>query len=213
MLPPLTERQNEIVEFIRAFAKRYKKPPTLNEIGEGVGIAWVSAVHKHVAALVRKGYVTKMPGKARGIQLVNPKDPFALDGPAQLRVVTQADSENPDAFGRRPSAFIHVAPYFLRRHAPEECLVVRAGDDGYSAEGIYRGDLVVTLRCKRSALRPRRVVVAVIRKHIVIRVFEMKNGMVHLRGANRNYQTQTFATSSPECFLIGPALATFRRVR
>jgi len=213
MLPPLTERQNEIVEFIRAFAKRHKKPPTLNEIGEGVGISWVSAVHKHIAALVRKGYVTKTPGEARGIHLVDPADPFALDGPAQLPVVTRADSEDPEAFGRRPSAFIHVAPYFLKRNAPEDCLVVRAGDDGYSTEGIHKGDLVVTLRREQSALRLGSVVAAVIRESIVIRAFEMQNGMVHLEAANRHFQTQTFATKSPAFSLIGTALATFRRVR
>jgi repressor LexA len=213
MLPPLTERQNEIVEFIRSFAKQHKKPPTLNEIGAGVGIAWVSAVHKHVAALERKGYLTKSPGEARGIHLVDPTDPFALEGPPQLPVVTQADSENPEAFGQRPSAFIHVAPYFLKRHAPEECVIVRAGDDGHSAEGIYKGDLVVTSRREQPAIQPRSVVAAVIRQTIVIRDLGMQKGRVHFKAANRNYQTQTFATESPEFFLIGPVLAAFRRVR
>jgi len=213
MLPPLTERQNEIVEFIRLFAKQHKKPPTLNEIGEGVGISWVSAVHKHVAALERKGYLTKTPGEARGIHLVDPTDPFAIDGPSQLPVITQADSESPEAFGQRPSAFIHVAPYFLKRHSPEACVIVRAGDDGHSAEGIYKGDLVVTSRGEQAAIQARSIVAAVIRQTIVVRSFGMQNGKVHLKAANRNYQTQTFATESPELFLIGPVLATFRRVR
>jgi repressor LexA len=213
MLPPLTERQNEIVEFIRSFAKQHKKPPTLSEIGAGVGIAWVSAVHKHIAALERKGYLTKSPGEARSIQLVDPTDPFALDGPSRLPVVTQADSENPETFEQRPSAFMHVAPYFLKRHAPEECVIVRVGDDGHSADGIFRGDLVLTSRRDQSALRAGSVVAAVIRKRIVIRIFEMQNGKVHLRAANRAYQTQAFATKSPEYLLVGSVLAAFRRVR
>lgn len=213
MLPPLTERQNEIVEFIRAFAKRHKKPPTLKEIGKGVGIDWVSAVHKHIAALERKGYLTKTPGEARGIQLIDPTDPFALDGPAQLPVVTQADSANPEAFGRRPAAFIHVAPYFLKRHSPEECLVVRAGDDGYRAAGIHKGDLVVVSRQPLPALRSKSIIAAVIQKTIVIRIFDLHNGRVHLEAASRRYQAQSFATKSPEVLLVGPVLASFRRVR
>ncbi len=67
---PLTTRQKKTLGFMEEFQLRHGYPPTLREIGDGMGLSNVNAVRGHVTALEKKGYITRTPDKARSIQLV-----------------------------------------------------------------------------------------------------------------------------------------------
>ncbi|WP_243665197.1 LexA family protein [Rhodothermus marinus] len=57
----LTARQNEAYEFIRTYQRRHHKPPTLQEIGEALGIRSTNGVFKLLRALEKKGYLRRDP--------------------------------------------------------------------------------------------------------------------------------------------------------
>jgi repressor LexA len=63
----LTERQAEILAFIRNEVRTKGRPPTLREIGEAFGISQV-AVHQHLQRMQAKGYVRIAHGKKRGVE-------------------------------------------------------------------------------------------------------------------------------------------------
>jgi hypothetical protein len=55
--PPPTERQLEILAFLRAYQESRGAPPALREIGEHFGIASTNGVSDHLRALHRKGLI------------------------------------------------------------------------------------------------------------------------------------------------------------
>ncbi|HTG01011.1 MAG TPA: transcriptional repressor LexA [Nitrospirota bacterium] len=65
----LTERQQEILEFIRSTIASSGIPPSMREIGMKVGIRSTNGVEGHLAALERGGYIVRDRGKSRGIML------------------------------------------------------------------------------------------------------------------------------------------------
>ncbi len=67
---PLTPRQQAILSFVSDFGQHRGYAPSLREIGEAVGLTNVSAVRGHVAALERKGYLTKLPDQPRSITVL-----------------------------------------------------------------------------------------------------------------------------------------------
>jgi repressor LexA len=67
---PLTKRQLEIVGFIREFLGQHGYSPTLEEIGLHFRMASLNAVYKHLKALEERGFIKRLPGQARSIQLV-----------------------------------------------------------------------------------------------------------------------------------------------
>lgn len=67
---PLTSKQQQILSFVSRHCRERGFPPTLREIGEAVGPANISAVRGHLAALQKKGFITKDPDKARSIRIV-----------------------------------------------------------------------------------------------------------------------------------------------
>ena len=68
--PLLTERQQEIWQFLVEYVDGHGYPPTVREIGDAVGLASPSTVHAHLANLERAGLLRRDPTKPRALELV-----------------------------------------------------------------------------------------------------------------------------------------------
>jgi len=66
----LTQRQQEIWQFLVEYVDSHGYPPTVREIGEAVGLASPSTVHAHLANLERAGLLRRDPTKPRALELV-----------------------------------------------------------------------------------------------------------------------------------------------
>jgi repressor LexA len=67
----LTDRQQAILDFIRAFARKTRYPPTIREIGKSVGISSTSVVNYNLNVLERQGLIARDKTISRGIKLVD----------------------------------------------------------------------------------------------------------------------------------------------
>lgn len=65
-----TPKQLQIMEFIRDYRRSNNTSPTLEEIGNSLGVHRVT-VHQHVAALVKKGAIRKLPQRSRSIEILD----------------------------------------------------------------------------------------------------------------------------------------------
>ena len=66
----LSVRQREILDFIKSFSLDKGYPPTMREIGDGVGIASTAAVTYQLNALQQNGCILRDRRVARGIRLI-----------------------------------------------------------------------------------------------------------------------------------------------
>ena len=66
----LTERQQEIWNYLVEYVDGHGYPPTVREIGEQVGLASPSTVHAHLANLERAGLLRRDPTKPRALELI-----------------------------------------------------------------------------------------------------------------------------------------------
>ncbi|HVU15089.1 MAG TPA: hypothetical protein VHD90_27635 [Phototrophicaceae bacterium] len=64
-----TTTQN-VYKFIKSYLKQHKYPPTLREIGEGCYLS-TAAVTRHLDRLEWEGKLTREPGQARSITLLD----------------------------------------------------------------------------------------------------------------------------------------------
>lgn len=67
---PLTERQTQVLEWLRAYIATNGYSPTVREIGSSFGIRSINAVHDHLIALRRKGRVMWIDGRNRTIRVL-----------------------------------------------------------------------------------------------------------------------------------------------
>jgi len=65
----LTRRQKEAVDFIADFIQSNGYSPSFEEIAEGLGLASIATVHKHLTALESKGYLKRGFNQSRALDL------------------------------------------------------------------------------------------------------------------------------------------------
>lgn len=65
----LTERQAEILAFIRNEVRTKGRPPSMREIGKEFGIRSTNGVSDHLWALEKKGFIRRLKGQ-RNIAIV-----------------------------------------------------------------------------------------------------------------------------------------------
>ena len=66
----LTPTQAVCLSAIREYVAHNGVSPTLQELADALGLAGRSGVHRVLRGLVERGHVRIVPGKARGIELV-----------------------------------------------------------------------------------------------------------------------------------------------
>jgi len=134
----LTSRQSNILEFIRARVARDGQPPTLEEIGQAMGLPNVSAVLKHVRSLEAKGRLAIEPNRSRGIRLVDSADALEADT-LELPLVGRIAAGEPLFSEARVERMLRVSRWLFRLK-PD--YLVRVVGDSMRDEGILDRDLV-----------------------------------------------------------------------
>lgn len=209
----LTQRQNEAYEFIRGYLDRNRKPPTLHEIGDALGISSTNGVYKLLQTLEKKGWIERQKHEARGIRLPD-RDPDPLgmgSGLPSLPVVSRTASDEPDRLHERPRGTLSVDDRLLRKaRDPDACLIGRAGDDGMNGAGIHKGDLLLIEEMDWDELDNGTLVAALLQEQLLPREFHFANRKMHLRPADRHYPEETFPPNHPGCHVIGRLLGLIR---
>jgi repressor LexA len=134
----LTSRQSNILDFIRARMERGGQAPTLEEIGQAMGLPNVSAVLKHVRSLEAKGRLVIEPNRSRGIRLVTAPDPIDADT-MDLPLVGRIAAGEPLFSESRIERMLRVSRWLFRLK-PD--YLVRVIGDSMRDEGILDQDLV-----------------------------------------------------------------------
>ena len=78
----LTPRQLDIVRFILQYRARWGFSPTLQEIGDHLGVSAVT-VFEHARALERKRAIRRTPNQARSLEVID-RELLQAYGPARL---------------------------------------------------------------------------------------------------------------------------------
>jgi repressor LexA len=143
--PLLTERQQEIWQYLAEYVDEHGYPPTVREIGDAVGLASPSTVHAHLANLERAGLLRRDPTKPRAIELVGRRRQETgrdVAAPPVLPLVGRIAAGGPLLAEEAVEEEIAV-PEPLGRNAD---FLLRVTGDSMVEAGILDGDVVVVRR-------------------------------------------------------------------
>ena len=159
--PMLTERQQEIWQFLVEYVDGHGYPPTVREIGDAVGLASPSTVHAHLANLERVGLLRRDPTKPRALELIGRRTEAATTRPAResapvLPLLGRIAAGGPLLAEEAVEEEIAV-PEPLGRDAD---FLLRVKGDSMVEAGILDGDVVVVRR--QDEARTGEIVVALV---------------------------------------------------
>ena len=81
----ITQKQQEILDYIKDEILKKGYPPTVREICETVNLKSTSSVHSHLETLEKNGYIRRDPTKPRAIEICD--DSFQMVRTACLVVI------------------------------------------------------------------------------------------------------------------------------
>ncbi|MGH2367664.1 MAG: transcriptional repressor LexA [Chloroflexota bacterium] len=132
----MSARQRQVLVLVSRAVRQRGTAPTLRELGEALGGVSPAAVHLHLEALAKKGYLRRRPGRPRQIELLQPVEAVPGAGAWRVPIVgTIAAGEPIDAF-----------------EAPEGHVLLETGRLGGGAASAATGDSLYALRVKGDSM-------------------------------------------------------------
>lgn len=65
----LTRRQRQVLDYVAGFIQKNGYSPSYDEIADGMGLASLATVHKHLTSLCNKGYLKRGVNQSRSLDL------------------------------------------------------------------------------------------------------------------------------------------------
>jgi repressor LexA len=204
MNPELTQRQNEILEYLRRSQRTTGLMPSTREIQHYFGFASQTAAMSHLRALERKGVIQRLPGKARAVIFPDELDrgeivDIPMYGSIAAGMAQDVEQE------RQGCISIDIAALGLPRLAKTFALKVR-GDSMIDAH-ICNGDSVIL-----EFREPRKgdIVAALIDGETTLKRYLVEKGQPFLRAENPDFPDLIPAR---ELIIQGVMIALLRSVR
>jgi repressor LexA len=175
---PLTTRQQQILDWIRAHLETTGMPPTRAEIAAGLGFRTASSAEDHLRALARKGALEITPGTSRGLRLT---EPSVLPGTG-LPLVGRVAAGHPILAAEHIEARVRIDPALF---APRADYLLRVHGLSMKNAGILDGDLLAVHRSAEAL--PGQIVVARLGDEVTVKRFRREGARVLLVAENPDF--------------------------
>ncbi len=197
----ISNKQQEILEYIKQEILNKGYPPAVREICEAVHLKSTSSVHSHLETLEKNGYIRRDPTKPRAIEIID--DNFNLT----RREVVNVPILGQVAAGQPLLAVENIENYFPipTEFMPNaETFMLKVKGDSMINAGIFNGDKILVQ--KQSDAQNGDIVVALVDDSATVKTFYKENGHYRLQPEND--------TMDPiivnECSILGKVFGIMR---
>lgn len=207
----LTQKQRDLLAFIERRLAEDGVSPSFDEMREAVGLRSKSGVHRLIGALVERGFLRRLPNRARALEVIKPLEESGRGDPGSAAPALRAPPVG--AFGVARSAEIVSLPLYgaIAAGAPIEAtsdtanaVEVPAGmigrgrhyaltveGDSMVDAGILDGDTAIIRFCD-SAENGEIVVALVDEQEVTLKRLRRRGEQIALEPCNPNYETRIF---------------------
>ena len=197
----ISQKQLEILEYIKAEILRVGYPPAVREICDAVHLKSTSSVHSHLETLEKNGYIRRDPTKPRAIEIMD--DTFNLT----RREMVNVPMVGRVAAGEPILAEQNITDYFpipMEYMPNNDTFMLTVKGESMINVGIFDGDYVLVE--KRQTASNGEMVVALVDDSATVKTFYKENGHIRLQPEND--------TMDPiivdNCEIMGKVFGVFR---
>ncbi len=203
MAGKISEKQQQILDYIKEEILGKGYPPTVREICEKVGLRSTSSVHSHLNTLEENGYIRRDPTKPRTIEIMD--DEFGLT----RREMTNIPILGRVAAGSPLLAVENIKDYFSlpTEFLPNaETYILEVRGESMINIGLLDGDYLIVE--KTNTAKNGDIVVALIDDSVTVKTFFKENGHIRLQPENDDMDPIIV----DDCTIVGKAYALYRPI-
>ena len=197
----ISDKQKEILEYMKQEILNKGYPPTVRDICEAVKLKSTSSVHSHLETLEKNGYIRRDPTKPRAIEIID--ENFNMT----RREMTNVPMIGRVAAGEPILAVENIESYFPipTEYMPNaESFMLKVKGESMINVGIFDGDQILVEKCNTA--RNGDMVVALVDDSATVKTFYKENGHIRLQPEND--------TMDPiivdDCEIMGKVFGVFR---
>lgn len=175
----ISQKQKEILEYIKQEIQKKGYPPAVREICEAVHLKSTSSVHSHLETLEKNGYIRRDPTKPRAIEIMD--DTFNLT----RREVVNVPMVGRVAAGEPILATENVENYFpipAEFMPNEKTFMLKVKGESMINAGIFDGDNILVKQ--QSTASNGDMVVALVEDSATVKTFYKEEGHYRLQPEN-----------------------------
>jgi repressor LexA len=228
---PLTDRQEEILEYIQRYIEEQGYPPTIREIGTHFNIRSTNGVNDHLKALERKGYVARGELKSRaltvleggraanaatGVQRAPPRPSMGRFGASlggevvEVPVVGKVAAGAPILAQENITDTVKIDSFFLGSDA-RRVFALKVTGDSMIGDGILDGDYIFVR--KQLQAHAGDIVVALIEDEATVKRYYPEGDRVRFQPSNPRLKPIYVSKDEfRETQIIGLVVGVYRRM-
>jgi len=185
----LTRRQRQVLDYVSGFISKQGYSPSFEEIAEGMGLASLATVHKHLTSLCNKGYLKRGVNQSRSLDLGTQ---YYADQKRQRQERAEQPAAAPEvplegriAAGRLLEAGANPEPFsFAEFLGNPGVFALEVHGESMIEDHILSGDYVLVERTEQ--VRDGEIVVALVGGETTLkRFYREPDGVARLQPANR----------------------------
>lgn len=177
----ITEKQREILEFLKDEILSKGYPPAVREICEAVNLRSTSSVHAHLESLEKNGYIRRDPTKPRAIEIIDDNFNLTRREMINIPIIGQVAAGQPILATENIENYFPIPTEFLKVPNSDLFLLKVKGESMIEA-GILNGDMVLVK--KQNTASNGDMVVALIDDGATVKTYYKENGHYRLQPHN-----------------------------
>lgn len=175
----ITEKQRQILEFVKQEILRKGYPPAVREICEAVNLKSTSSVHAHLETLERNGYIRRDPSKTRAIEIVDENFNLGRREVVNLPIIGTVAAGMPILAEQNIENYFPVPSEYVPN---QECFMLKVKGDSMINAGIFNGDSVLVQ--SQPTAENGDMVVALVEDSATVKTFYKEDGHYRLQPEN-----------------------------
>lgn len=203
-LGKITEKQQEILEYIKESILKKGYPPAVREICEAVRLKSTSSVHSHLEQLEKNGYIHRDPTKPRAIEIMDDCFNLARREVVNVPLIGTVAAGTPILAEENIEAYFPIPVELLPN---KETFMLHVKGDSMIDAGIFNGDQVIVEQT--SSARNGQIVVALVEDSATVKTFYKEDGHFRLQPQN----TAMDPIIVDDVKILGKVIGLFRLMR
>ena len=197
----ITDKQREILEYIKKEILNRGYPPTVRDICEAVNLKSTSSVHSHLETLEKNGYIRRDPTKPRAIEIVDDNFNLTRREFANVPLIGQVAAGQPLLAVENIESYFPIPTEFMPN---AESFMLKVKGESMINAGIFDGDNILVEKCDN--VHNGDIVVALIDDSATVKTFYKEDGHICLQPENDTMDPIIV----PDCKIVGKVFGVFR---
>lgn len=197
----ISDKQREILEFMKNEILNKGYPPTVRDICEAVNLKSTSSVHSHLETLEKNGYIHRDPTKPRAIEIIDDNFNLTRREVVNVPLIGQVAAGEPILAEENIENYFPVPSEYMPN---EQSFMLKVKGESMINIGIYDGDNILVK--EQNTAKNGDIVVALIDDSSTVKTFYKENGHIRLQPEND--------TMDPiivdDCTILGKVFGVFR---